>query len=64
MDQGDAVGSGQGYTVCADERRVSVDGESGSCGTLDIVRRSAEQEPGGGDALDEMHGSATVRATP
>ncbi len=63
-DRGDAAGSGQGFAGRAGGRGVSFGGDSGSCGTLDSWWRSAEQESGGGDAFDEMHGSATHRAMP
>jgi len=55
---------GQGFPGGADGRGVGIGGDSGSCGTPDGLWRSAEQESGGGDALDEMHRSATLGAAP
>jgi hypothetical protein len=63
-DQGNLVGPGQGFAGGAAGHGVGVGGESGSCGTPDSLWRSAEQKPGGGDALDEMHRCSAPGARP
>ena len=62
--QGDAVGPGPRLPVRVGWRGESGDGKAGSCSSPIHLWRSAEQKPGGGDALDEVHSTATLGTSP